>query len=103
MLTLAASNTVVTAPVNWTALLISLGTFIASMGVIFGFIDRRQDKRETKAQLELQGIRIEFKNAMDNLAIILSERLETKDNVNVLRIEIAKMSEQMKLFIHQNP
>lgn len=95
-LSVAATQTVNTT-INWPALAISLGSFIATMAGILTYIDRRSEKRQASVQKGQDDLRSEFRGSLDNLASILSERLETKDNVNQLRIEVARLNEQFRL------
>lgn len=91
-----AAQTVQTA-INWPGLAISLGSFVASMAVIFAYLDRRAERRQTRAIAEQAALRAEFTAALANLGQILGERLETKENVNQLRIEVARMGEHLRV------
>lgn len=95
--TLLATPTVNT-NVNWLGLVISLGSFIASMAAILAYIDRRADKRSMQVQKDQADLRLEFRQSIEQLSSVLSERLETKENVNNLKVEVAKMGEQLRLY-----
>lgn len=94
---MAAVPQTVNTTINWPGLAISLGTFIASMAAILAYIDRRSEKRQAAVQQNQDQLRREVHDSIENLAKILTERLETKENVNNLKVEVAKMSEQMRL------
>lgn len=95
---LAAPVPTVNTAINWPGLAISLGTFIASMAAVLAYIDRRAERRQAAVQREQETMRTEFRLSLENLATILSERLETKDNVNNLRVEVARLGEQIRLW-----
>lgn len=94
MVILATPIQTVNTTINWPGLAVSLAAFIASMAVIIGYLDRRNDKRQTAT-------REDIKTSVEALGILLSERLETKENVNSLRLEVAKMGEQLRLYTTQ--
>lgn len=54
---------------------------IASLALLFTFITWRQKQQKD-----------EITSSVNNLRDVLLEKLETKDNVNQLKIEIAKIS-----------
>jgi hypothetical protein len=87
-----AANQTVNTTINWPGLAVSLAAFIASMAVIIGYLDRRNEKRQVAT-------REDIKTSVEALGIILSERLETKENVNSLRVEVARMGEQLRLYM----
>lgn len=99
---LSAGVQTVNTNINWPGLVVSLASFIACMAGIVTFIDRKQDKRSQAIADTQNSLREEFRKSLESAAAILSERLETKDNVNELRVEVAKMSAQLKMMTSQN-
>jgi uncharacterized membrane protein len=84
-----ALQTVHTTGINWQSVAVivgSLGVFILSAMIWFvALIDRRN-----------RTIRTEISSAVDNLAAVLTARLETKDAVNQLRVEVAQLKGQIE-------
>jgi hypothetical protein len=73
-----------TSGINWESVSVivgGIGTFIlAAMIWVISLIEKRN-----------RAIRNEITGAVNNLAIVLEAKLETKDAVNQLRVEMAEM------------
>jgi hypothetical protein len=79
--------------INWGQVIIMLSGVIVAIIAVGGFIDKRLKDRQTEMKSDIA-------SAVNNLSTILTERLETKENVAALRIEVAKMSERMSMMAH---
>jgi hypothetical protein len=87
---LDAIQTVHTSGINWesvAAIVGGIGTFIlAALVWIIGLIERRN-----------KAIKDEITNAVNNLAQVLEAKLETKDAVSQLRVEVAELKGQLAI------
>jgi F0F1-type ATP synthase membrane subunit b/b' len=83
-----AEAAVHTVGVNWTSVAVIIGgiggVVIATMAFVIRLMDRRNN-----------AIRDEITNAVTNLGHILEAKLETKDSVNQLRVELAELRGQV--------
>jgi hypothetical protein len=84
-----AVQTVHTSGINWESVSVIVGTLgaflLAFMVWIVGLFERRN-----------RAIRTDISQAVENLAVVLTARLETKDAVNQLRVEVAQLKGQIE-------
>lgn len=76
--------TVKTTGINWQSIGTILAALVAAVAFLTAIIQRRQ-----------KAVSQQISDAVDNLARVLEAKLETKDSVNNLRIEVARMKEQV--------
>jgi hypothetical protein len=84
-----AVATVHTSGINWesvAAIVGGIGIFVLSALI---WVVQLVEKRN-------RAVRDEITNAVTNLGIVLEARLETKDSVNQLRIELAQLKGQLE-------
>ena len=86
---LIATATVHTTGINWSSVAVIVGGIGGVIIAALAFIIRLMDRRNN-------AIRDEITNAVTNLGHILEAKLETKDAVNQLRIEVAELRGQVK-------
>lgn len=94
-----AIQTVHTTGINWESLAVILGGFAAVIAVLQTFTSRRQARLESS-----------IADAVNHQTEILMAKLETKENVNELRIKMAEMqgqfqtqSLQLQSLLHREP
>lgn len=83
-----AIQTVKTSGINWPSVLLIAGSIVGCIVALLGFLDIRQRRRQ-------DDIRDEITRAVNHLSDVLLEKLETKDNVNDLKTEVAVMHDQI--------
>lgn len=88
MVTLASSGTIT---VNWESLVTTTIPIVGTLIAVATYINSRTNKRERLNRLTQENVRDEIKTAVDHLAEVLLEKLESKDAVNQLRIEMARV------------
>jgi hypothetical protein len=74
-------QTVHTSGVNWE----SLGVIISALVFVFGLVTWRQAQSDRKNERTKNEITV----SVDNLRDVLLEKLETKENVNQIRVDMA--------------
>ena len=80
--------TAAVASINWSQMLIVLSGVIVAIVAIGGFIDKRMRDRQND-------LKNDIREAVNGLSTVLMERLETKENVASIRVEMARMSERV--------
>lgn len=74
---------------NWVQVLVVLAGLIAAIAALGAWLDQRTKARQAETKNEVR-------EAVDQLSAVLLERLETKENVAELRVQMARMNEQLK-------
>jgi hypothetical protein len=87
---LIATAAVHTTGINWSSVAVIVGGIGGVIIAALAFIIRLMDRRNN-------AIRDEITNAVTNLGHILEAKLETKDAVNQLRIEVAELRGQIRI------
>lgn len=94
-----AETTVRTNGINLAAVLAIVLPMIATLVGIATYLDSRSKRREDRRETFTQKMQSEYKeditNAVNNLRDVLLERLETKEAVNQVRIELAGVKVQI--------
>lgn len=83
-----ATEVVHTTGINWE----SLGVIVAALAFAFGIVTWRQtqsDKRQREQKEEIT-------TSVDNLKDVLLEKLETKENVNQIRVDMAGLKSDVE-------
>lgn len=83
-----AQSAVHTVGVNWSSVAVIVGGIGGVIIAALAFVVRLMEKRNKQ-------VRDEITNAVNNLGAILEAKLETKDSVNQLRIELAEVRGQL--------
>jgi hypothetical protein len=78
-----------TTGVNWTSVLTIVGGVFGSFLAAVAFLDARQRRRQDDTKNQIT-------EAVTGLSNVLVERLETKENVGQLRVELAHVEEQVR-------
>lgn len=78
--------------VMWQQYLYTVATVMGTLIAVATYLDVRSARRQKIWKQEI-------KDSVTQLETILVERLETKDNVNQLRIDIAGLKAQMQLLM----
>lgn len=89
-----ATAAVHTAGINWLSVLTIIFGTVASIVAIITFLDKRMKDRQGE-------VRDAINAAVTNLSEILIERLETKDKVNQVIIQLTAVKEQVR-FINEH-
>lgn len=89
ILTTAQAVPVHTTGVNWGSVLTIVGGVFGSFLAAVAFLDSRQRRRQEDTKNQIS-------DAVNGLSNVLIERLETKENVGQLRIELAHVEEQVR-------
>lgn len=84
-----ASVPVHTTGVNWGSVLTIIGGTVAAFIGAVSFLDARQRRRQDDTKTQIT-------DAVTGLSAVLVERLETKENVGQLRVELAHVEEQVR-------
>lgn len=82
--------TVHTTGVNWVSIATIIIPIVVCVIAVATYLDHRTEKRQTT-------VKTEIKESVDQLSAVLQERLETKENVNQLKIEVASLRSSMTL------
>lgn len=81
-----------TTTLNWESLTAIVGSVAAVMGVLIAYTSKKQRDLERR-----------IASAVENQTALLLEKLETKEAVNLLRIDMAKMATTQSLLHHLDP
>lgn len=94
-----ADATVHTTGINILGVLAILIPVISCLIGLAVFIDQRNQRRETKREQFVERIQAETKDeittAVNHLSEVLLERLETKESVNQIRVDLAAVKIQL--------
>lgn len=74
---------------NWTQYLVTVATLAVAIVTVMTYIELRAARRQKAIKQEIQA-------TVTQLGELLTEKLETKQNVNELKIEMARVEEQVK-------
>lgn len=85
---MVAVQTVHTSGINWGSIAVIVCTIVACFIGVATYIERKHTLRN-------ETIKDDIKESVDHLAAILLERLETKENVNALRIEVERLRSEV--------
>lgn len=89
----AAQTIVVNQSVNWGQIIVVLTGIICAVAALGALIDKRITTRQRQTEKQIE-------TAVGGLATLLTEKLETKENVASLRIEVARLSERVSTLAH---
>lgn len=81
-------QTVHTSGVNWASVSVLVVSIVGCFIAVATYIDKRAGTRQDNIKDNIQG-------SVDHLSQVLMERLETKDNVNALRVEVAQLKTEI--------
>jgi len=81
-----------TSGINWNAVGAIGGIVTALLAVMLTFIIWRQNQQKH-----------EITTAISSLEAVLIEKLETKENVNQIRVDMAKLSQTVEFLMKGNP
>ena len=97
---LVAVQSVTTHGVNWESITVIVIPIVGCLVGIATFLDSRSSKREAHREKFTTDLQTQFKDeittAVAHLSEVLLERLETKEAVNQIRVEIAGMKQQIE-------
>lgn len=83
-----AIQTVHTTGINWSSVAVLIISIVGCFIGVAAYIDRRSAARQDSIKDNIQG-------SVNHLSEVLMERLETKDNVNALRVEVAQLKTEI--------
>lgn len=102
MVILTASQSVTTHGVNWTSVTVIIVPIVACLVGIATYLESKSNRRETRREKFTEDLQNQMKeeitSAVGHLSDVLLERLETKDAVNQIRVEISSMKQQIEDF-----
>jgi hypothetical protein len=79
-----AIQTVHTSGVNWTSIAVIVGSIVASLTLVMTIIGRWN-----------KTVKDDITRSVDNLSEVLTAKMETKETVNQLRLEVAELRGQV--------
>lgn len=86
------------------AIVIPLAAFFVALAA---YLDARQSRRDAKREAILTKIQADTKDeittAVDHLAEVLLERLETKEEVSKIRTDLAVLNQKMQGLMYASP
>jgi peptidoglycan hydrolase CwlO-like protein len=75
--------------VNWQSIAVLVVSIVACFIAVATYIDKRATSRQETIKNEIQ-------SSVEHLSDVLSERLETKENVSQLKVQIAALQVQVE-------
>lgn len=75
-------------PINWGQIVIVLSSLVVALVALFGMIDKRMKDRQKEMERKID-------TTVATLSTILTEKLETKENVAAIRVELARLNERV--------
>jgi hypothetical protein len=93
---IAAGGTTIVAPLNWTPIIAVVLPIVGTLIAIAGYLNTKTEARSRQSQQVQDSLRAEIKSSIDNLASLLLEKLETKETVNALKVELARVKVELE-------
>jgi peptidoglycan hydrolase CwlO-like protein len=85
---MVAIATVHTSGVNWQSIAVLVVSIVGCFIAVATYIDKRAGSRQEMIKDEIQ-------SSVSHLSDVLSERLETKENVSALKVQLAQLQGQV--------
>lgn len=93
---MVAAATTVVLPLNWTPIIAVVIPIVGTLIAVAGYLNTKTESRNRQANQVQDTLRVEIKASIENLSTLLLEKLETKETVNALKVEMATMRAELE-------